>query len=793
MSFGGWSWGPIVLSCLGEPLAAADRAPSGLRIALDVWNSVPEWQEEAPPPPPSQYPVSAADTRRRLSELVARSRGTGGPDFQSAAAQPAEARPQQADYASGLTAAFATPQQAGAPHVVLAEAGTGVGKTLGYIAPATLWAERNGGAVWISTYTRNLQTQIEQELQRLYPDPDIRAEKVVLRKGRENYLCLLNFEEAADIARGQPERLIAIGLMARWIEATREGALIGGDFPGWMVELFGRAETLGLGDRRGECVYSACPHYRKCFIEHSVRRARQATIVVANHALVMIQAALGGLDDAYLPSRYVFDEGHHLFDAADSAFAAHLTGLHAADLRRWILGVEGGIGRGRGLRRRIEDLVTDDEDGAAALQEILIAAAGLPGDTWMSRIAAGTPRGAIEKFLMLARGQVLARAPMREQGHDLQAETQPLAEGIGLAAAEARLALVRLSQPMRRIVQRLTAKLDKEADTLDSAMRLRIQAMIRSLERRAVHQLEAWQAMLHDLLAAELAEPAVTADWFSITRIKTRETDIGLHRHWVDPTQPFAATVAATAHGLVVTSATLADSSGDIEADWQAAEARSGANHLPTHATRVRTPSPFDYAAQTRTFIITDVAKGDLEQVSAAYRELFLAAGGGGLGLFTAVSRLRAVHDRLLNPLEAAGIALHAQHVDGIDTGTLVDIFRRDEDSCLLGTDAIRDGVDVPGRSLRLIVFDRVPWPRPDILHRARKERFGGRRYDDMLTRLRLRQAFGRLIRSATDRGVFVLLDPMMPSRLYGAFPEGVTPERVGLADAITGIRGFLG
>jgi ATP-dependent DNA helicase DinG len=98
----------------------------------------------------------------------------------------------------------------------------------------------------------------------------------------------------------------------------------------------------------------------------------------------------------------------------------------------------------------------------------------------------------------------------------------------------------------------------------------------------------------------------------------------------------------------------------------------------------------------------------------------------------------------------------------------------------------------VPGRSLRLIVFDRVPWPRPDIAHRARRQRFGGAAYDDMLTRLRLKQAFGRLVRRADDRGVFVLLDRMMPSRLLGAFPPEVAVERTGLAHAVAATRDFL-
>ena len=171
--------------------------------------------------------------------------------------------------------------------------------------------------------------------------------------------------------------------------------------------------------------------------------------------------------------------------------------------------------------------------------------------------------------------------------------------------------------------------------------------------------------------------------------------------------------------------------------------------------------------------MVRDVNGGNPDQVAAAYRELFVAAGGGALGLFTAIARLRAAHERLAEPLDDAGLPLLAQHVDGFDVATLVDLFRAERNACLLGTDAVRDGIDVPGDALRLIVFDRVPWPRPDRLHRARRARFGGAAWDDMQTRLRLKQAFGRLIRRKDDRGVFVLLDSRLPTRLTTAFPDG--------------------
>jgi ATP-dependent DNA helicase DinG len=192
-------------------------------------------------------------------------------------------------------------------------------------------------------------------------------------------------------------------------------------------------------------------------------------------------------------------------------------------------------------------------------------------------------------------------------------------------------------------------------------------------------------------------------------------------------------------------------------------------------------------------FIVTDIPRDDIGQVAAAFAALMRAAQGGALGLFTAIARLRAVHERIAPVLEADGLLLLAQHVDAMSTATLVDIFRAEEDSCLLGTDAVRDGVDVPGRSLRHIIFDRVPWPRPDILHRARKSVFGGAQYDDRVTRLRLRQAYGRLIRRADDRGIFSILDRALPSRLLSAFPPGVPVQRLPLVEAVAESALFLG
>ncbi len=776
-----WPWAKPVLLALGS----ADQSLDGFK----PWRRLPEWEDQAPPPPASHHPVPPADSRARLAAML-------GPG--------AEQRPGQADYAHAASAAFAPREVRGDPHLVLAEAGTGTGKTLGYIAPASLWAERNHGAVWISTFTKHLQRQIDAELARLHPNPAERRKKVVVRKGRENYLCLLNLEDATNMALSGPgANMVALGLVARWAAATNDGDLYGGDMPGWFAELFGTGLAASIADRRGECIHGACTHYKKCFVEHTVRRARTADLVVANHALVMTQAAWGGIDDDNVPTRYVFDEGHHLFEAADSAFASEISGAEGADLRRWLLGAEGGTSRMRGLKRRLDELVVGNAELETQLDATLLAARALPAPGWTQRLSddAGThAANPFELFLHAARTQILARIagdPDQPQNSSVEVDLFPVSDALIEAATTLARALSRIAAPVKTLLERLEDRLEDDSEDLDPTSRGRIDAAMRGLKRRALDRLTIWQSMLGKLDGprSEPGDRPVHIHFLRLERREGADRDVAYCRHHLDPTLPFVTTLAGPAHGVLVTSATLRDATeSGAEADWEAAEARVGAIHLPSPAYRAALGSPFDYAAQTRAFVVTDV-NADIASLAGAYRALFMAAGGGALGLFTAIGRLRAVHARIAPALDEAGIPLLAQHIDPMDNATLVDIFRTEENSCLLGTDAMRDGVDVPGRALRLVVFEKVPWPRPDILHRERRIHLSGgdpAAYDDRIARLRLRQAFGRLIRRAGDRGVFVLLDRRAPTRLLSAFPQGVEVRRAGLAETVAETAAFL-
>jgi len=748
-----WTWAPLLAPRIAQPA----RAERWLFSRLQEWEEVPER------PQPAQVTLDLAQTQAELTRLT----GSG-----------AEIRPAQAAYANEAAQTFAPRQHRGMPHLLLAQAGTGIGKTLGYLAPAALWAKAAGGTVWVSTYTKALQRQLRRESRRAWPRlrPDGKP-PVVVRKGRENYLCLLNLEDA--LQGGFTGRAaIMAQLIARWAAYSLDGDMIGGDLPGWLGTLFRQRGIKALTDQRGECIYAGCPHYRKCFIERAARASAQADLVIANHALIMVNAARDR-DPAQRPTRIVFDEGHHVFEAADSTFATALTGLETIELRRWVIGPErADRGRRRGLSARLADIASYDEAAGKAVTLARFAAETLPGDGWMQRLQLGTPSGPLEELFGAVRACVYARDESggQEAGYGLETEAAQLDGALIERAGAAQMALTDLRNPLIRLGLRLEAIMAEPPDWLDGTGRARIEGARHSLAWR-IERLAAWEALLERLGGPTDPE---FVDWLAVERADAREYDIGIQRRWLDPMRPFARTVLKNAHGVMLTSATLMD--GD---DWHTAIEHSGAAHLNLAPRLSSFDSPFDYARQAEVLIVTDVARGDIAGLAGAYARLFEAARGGALGLFTAIRRLRAVHGRIADRLARSGLPLYAQHVDPIDTGTLVDIFRDDPRASLLGTDALRDGVDVPGHSLRLVVMEQVPWPKPSILHRARRLAGGGQVHDDRIIRARLAQAFGRLIRSREDQGTFVVLSAAFPSRLLSAFPAGTPIARLTLDQAL--------
>src|SRR6185369_5687753 len=194
----------------------------------------------------------------------------------------------------------------------------------------------------------------------------------------------------------------------------------------------------------------------------------------------------------------------------------HLSGVEASDLRRWILGSEGRRGsRARGLERRVQDLLGEDEEAHAALRRLLDISRRLPSPNWQTRLADGTVIGPAEEYLALVRLQVRARAAGDDQGFGQECDIRPLNPGLIEAADQLGHLFEQMLLPVRRLKQALKAKLESEADTLDSGQRGRIEGVARSLANRCELTLEAWRAMLRGL--HNEPDPAFV-DWFVIEK-----------------------------------------------------------------------------------------------------------------------------------------------------------------------------------------------------------------------------------------------------------------------------------
>ena len=773
MGKAGWNWSPMLLNTLNLDVATYRNKP--ISAGMDIWNRRSKHHDRPQPPKAGNTPVDPQEARKRLSIILSSG---------------AEDRPGQSDYASALAGAFCAGAPDQDPTVVLAEAGTGVGKTLGYIAPATLWAENNDAPVWISTYTRNLQHQIYNEMKRLYTDPKELYQKVVIVKGRENYVCLSRFEILVRRASTTPNLIIALGLLARWLEYSSEGDLQGLDFPAWLGDIIDKDRNIlsALVIKRdfGES-HANCNHADKCFVDLPMKRAPYADIVITNHAFVLHRSAVGRLADDNI-HHFIFDEGHHLFNSADNAFSSTLSAREAERLRRFIIKNDNGDmlsgSSGSSLVSMVTDTLGTSGDAQKNIFLLTDKANSLPDIHWESRLTNGTSTIIGEQFLSQIGKFIYAQNLNDQRIYSMECMPMGIAEETISLAKQWADDLKSMIVPAKKLILECETLLEVNSDTLETVEKKNINQLIRTIEYRVLSVIESWHDMLMEV---GVETPEGLIDRLFIDRFGAQDVDIGMMRHVIDPMQYFMNSVVRPSRGCAITSASLTDTA-DGQDDWNWAEMRCGTQHLPSPAIRTKVTSPFDYTANTKVIIVNDVNQKSTSEIAGAYKALFESSKGGALGIFTAINKLKEVGQIIRPTMAKNGIEVYAQHLDLISMPSLIDIFRANINSCLLGTDAVRDGLDVPGESLRLIVFDRMPWTRPDIVHSVRRKHFGKTAYDNALVRAKIKQAFGRLIRSENDSGVFVILQPL-PSRMQSAFPEGVSVETMRLKDACDAIK----
>jgi ATP-dependent DNA helicase DinG len=656
-----------------------------------------------------------------------------------------EDRPSQRDMAAYLADAY---NDGG---VVLLEAGTGVGKSFAYLVPALYWARANQERTVVSTNTINLQEQLIARdlplLREALGDEEWRPSFALL-KGWRNYLCLARLDAAAAgqhslLEEGKHGELTAI---AAWAGRTGDGTL--GDLatppsPEVWDEVAAEPDL---------CPRLKCPHFDRCFLFRARRRAAEADVVVVNHHLLAAdlavrQASENWDDAAVLPpyQRLILDEGHHLEDVAASHLGSQLS---SAGVRRLLGRLERG---GRGLVPTLARELARDGDVLARASLQLLRDRLLP-------TVADARRWSDALF-----GRLLARLHAGESPLRLTAEfaADPIwDQGLGEEVDGLLAAFRRLAEDVDTIVERLS-----QGELTDRRIQLihELRGVLRRLDAGA-------DAINRSLRPAGNQSPIVR--W--IERTGAKGQSVALAAVPLDLAPILRDLVFDRTRTVALTSATLA-----AGGDFGFLESRLGLDAPPSPVTaREILPSPFDFASQCLFGIPSDVPDpremqdAHDEAVAQVVTDLVTASDGGLFALFTSHAALRRCAARLRASL-APRWPLLVQGEAGRDA--LLRRFREAGNAILLGTDSFWEGVDVPGRALRALVLCKLPFKVPtEPLTAARIERLADRGEDGFFgyllphAALKVKQGFGRLIRSRQDVGVVVLLDRRVLARRYG-------------------------
>jgi ATP-dependent DNA helicase DinG len=674
-----------------------------------------------------------------------------GPDGPLARAHPTyEDRPTQQDMAR----AIATSYNDGG--IALAEAGTGTGKSVAYLIPAIEWAVRNRERTVISTNTINLQEQLVGKDLPFLRAALARPFRYALVKGRSNYVSIRRALLAADAGAtlfddGQHRDAQAI---VEWLDSTRDGSLQDLSFepaPEVWDEVASEADV---------CLRARCPHFDRCFYQKARREANAADILVVNHHLLFSDIAVrrqqgnfGGT--AVLPPyrRVVLDEAHNLEDAATSHLGVRVT-------RRGVYRLLGRLERrGKGVLPYLE-LKLSLQDADLLKQDALNVVSGsLRPDAQRARelttelfarfdeLLDATPDG----VLRLAEG-FAAEAHWAEYVAPLLEDLLVVLDSIGRGMARVR----GIVDTDRALSESLAEQL-VELNGLHNRVELTASALRTAfLSTRDVVPLVRWlerRGMERGSRLRNIAANAAPVDLAGLLREALFEP----------------------VHSTVLTSATLT-----TRDDFTFLRRRLGIDQGLRVVESVH-PSPFDFGTQTLLAVPTDApdAGQPLHRFAAAVATITedhaRLTDGGLFVLFTSYGALRAVSQELHRRGTANRWPLFVQ--GDAPRAALLQRFTDSARGILLGVASFWEGVDVPGDPLRGLIITKLPFKVPsEPLTAARIEAIeqdGGNSFQEYMlphAALRLKQGFGRLIRTRTDRGAVVILDPRLLTKGYGRY-----------------------
>lgn len=637
-----------------------------------------------------------------------------GPDGPLARSLPAyEARRAQLEMANAVETALASER------VLICEAGTGTGKSLAYLVPALL----SGKKVIVSTATRALQEQIFWKDLPLIERALGISVRAALMKGISNYLCRRRLSEFKASEESQRPRFArSLGSVEEWLSETESGDL---------AELVGVREDdpirREIGSSSDTRVGAGCPFFSECFVTRMRREADAAQLVVVNHHLFFADLALRGPHPARVIPDYdavIFDEAHQLEDIATDFFGMRVS---RARIERLLNDAERALATA-GVGDPLFNPKTPALDGARMAAEALWAELGRRG------------RGDEARFTLEREAWVGA---LEQRYHALDNAIEAVGAGADVAAGR-----LSVAPGVARTRGALAA----------------VEAL-KAVETRA--------ESVREELAAIVSGAPGRITWF----------DMGGHGAAlsstpVDLSHVFRARIFETVPSVVLTSATLSTAPSKTDptaSQFSFFRSRVGLAGDLVPVTELVLDSPFDFAKNALLYTPKDLPSPGTDAFtevgSERIAELIEITHGGCFVLTTSVRSMNALYQRLQRRLPNRRMLVQG----AAPKAALISAFRAAGDAVLVATMSFWEGVDVPGRALRLVVLEKIPFLVPsDPVVQARSqelEKMGENPFMRLhvpAAAITLKQGFGRLIRSRDDAGIVALLDPRIHQKGYG-------------------------
>lgn len=623
-----------------------------------------------------------------------------------------EFRPNQVEMMKKVSETFL-----GDKHLVC-EAGPGVGKSLAYLLPAVYFAKANNEKVVISTFTLNLQDQLllkDIPIVRESVNFDFKAKKLV---GRENYLCLRRFDEFKSKKNLSEDELTVLIKILLWLPETPDGILneLALSFQeDWVKK--------GLVCSSNFCLKRKCPNQKKCFYYKAKEEAKSADIVIINHALL----ALNSDDENYLNYKHlIIDEAHHLEDSMTSQLTKFVSNEKIDEFLKNVKSI---------LNKIIKLEKSNTTDKIFHNLEKL----SNQTDLFFGILNIFIKNNAFQDFYN-GRLKLLLTDRVRNYG-----EWWKVTGSINN--------LVLLFEVLEKSLVELLDHLKVNYSTDDKNW----QEIIYDLDGLIMENRET-----KDLLKEIIVNPLDNGIYW----LTFREEKINLFSAPLNIDGYLKNNLFDKKETVILASATLTTDQG-----FEYFAKKLG---LDESFDKIQIPSHYDFEEQATVILPTDFPLPNHNDFNNKTCDVLIDIGkrlkGKTLVLFTSYSAIRNVYKKLAYELRQEGVKVLAQGVTG-GKMKLLNAFKKDKNTMLLGTSSFWEGVDIPGENLSCLVITKIPFEVPsEPIFEARSSQYQNKFMQYSIPRaiLTFKQGFGRLIRSKTDKGVVVMLDLRLENTDYG-------------------------